>query len=339
MPETPEDDSIEKMKNSYRSGLVLDLRTGHWGMDNHRAKYYARARIINLDNSEVLWDRHCRWVVVDRAAPSPKKEALYADDGALLKANLQRAAETCADELALMLVNPSQTRMAVAAAAKAVAAAALRSAQLAKPPAEMAKADAPGVAAHAGTSDPRFPTVGDRWEYSYVDTTSGRKRRAQVEIGGVSGARVEEWLTIDGANAEPHRHGQAPVLAFNRLWLEFSPYLLSFAEAHAGATWKPLAAGKVPVCARPGVTCELEGRIAGIERVATPGGDFDTVKVVLDFSSQDINRSGTGFTAKRQMTYWYSAQAKRMVKMTARTLRGNTNDADYDLELISYSLR
>jgi hypothetical protein len=94
----PKGDAIEKLVQTYRTGVVLDVRTMKWGVDNARAKYSARARLIRLSDATILWNATCEFVA-DKAKPSPKMEELKANDGILLKAKILDAADGCADQL------------------------------------------------------------------------------------------------------------------------------------------------------------------------------------------------------------------------------------------------
>ena len=179
--------------------------------------------------------------------------------------------------------------------------------------------------------------VGDRWDYAYVDTATRRRRSARVDVAHIGPGEIFERVAIDGGEAFTLRHGSQPSLVSNRLWQEFSPYLAGEGAA-AGAGWEGLPAAPLADCRRDGVLCALRGNVVGVERVATAGGEFDAVKVVLRLSSRDF-RLAVGSSVDREFTYWYSARAKRLVKATARTLRGNTLDADYDVELTSYSFK
>lgn len=94
----PKSDGIETLTQAFRTGVVLDVRTMKWGVDNARAKYSARARLIRLSNSATLWQATCEYVA-DKAQPSPKMDELKANNGILLKAKILDAADGCADQL------------------------------------------------------------------------------------------------------------------------------------------------------------------------------------------------------------------------------------------------
>lgn len=99
VPEPVLFDDVELLKEKFQSGVVLDVATTQWGIDNNRAKYLGRGRLVRLADKSVLWEGTCK-VVVGADKPSPKREELVADEGALLKAHLREAADGCADQLA-----------------------------------------------------------------------------------------------------------------------------------------------------------------------------------------------------------------------------------------------
>jgi hypothetical protein len=96
----------------YKSltGIVLEARTTRWGIDNNRVKYAAGVRVTRLADGVVLWDAICAQTIADIDKPSPTSEMLRADNGALLKAQLNRAADTCGDQLAAWAVQRAERR-------------------------------------------------------------------------------------------------------------------------------------------------------------------------------------------------------------------------------------
>lgn len=96
----PKNDDVGTLKEFFQTGVVLDVRTMKWGIDNNRAKYSARARLVRLADSAVVWEATCNEFIAGKAEPRPTREALVANDGELLKARLREAADGCADQLA-----------------------------------------------------------------------------------------------------------------------------------------------------------------------------------------------------------------------------------------------
>jgi hypothetical protein len=94
------DDDIETLKRAFENGVVLDVRTVRWGIDNNRGSYSARARLVRLADSSVLWEATCHDLVAGRAGATRTRAALVANNGELLKSELREAADACADQLA-----------------------------------------------------------------------------------------------------------------------------------------------------------------------------------------------------------------------------------------------
>jgi hypothetical protein len=92
------------------SGVVLEVRTTKWGIDNNRAKYAAGVRVVRLSDSVELWNAVCDDVVPDKGKPSPTIEMLRADRGALLKAKLVQAADACTDQLVAWAIERVESR-------------------------------------------------------------------------------------------------------------------------------------------------------------------------------------------------------------------------------------
>lgn len=94
----PKNDGVATLKQVLQTGIVLDVKTAKWGLDNARVKYSARARLLRLADSAILWQATCEFVA-DKAQPSPKMDELKANDGVLLKTKILEAADGCADQL------------------------------------------------------------------------------------------------------------------------------------------------------------------------------------------------------------------------------------------------
>ncbi len=100
VPDIPQNTSVETLKKLFEGGLVLVVQTRNWGIDNYRAEYSARVRLVRLSDATVLWEAACNDAVPDKGKPAPPREELVANGGELLKAKLALAADQCASELA-----------------------------------------------------------------------------------------------------------------------------------------------------------------------------------------------------------------------------------------------
>jgi hypothetical protein len=92
------------------NGLVLEVGTAKWGIDNNRAKYAATARVFRLADDTVLWQAQCNDSIADPGKPGPASEALRANKGELLKAKMIQAADACADQLAAWAIEKAESR-------------------------------------------------------------------------------------------------------------------------------------------------------------------------------------------------------------------------------------
>jgi len=80
-----ESDDIKTLKDVFKTGVVLDVRTMKWGRDNSRGSYSVRARMVRLEDSTVLWKTTC--------------SARWLNDGKPLGAQLRSASDDCAAQL------------------------------------------------------------------------------------------------------------------------------------------------------------------------------------------------------------------------------------------------
>ena len=180
--------------------------------------------------------------------------------------------------------------------------------------------------------DPRLPKLGDRWEYVYKDPLSGASRDFAVEViaAATDGILDEDNFSMYGKGARAYGR-DAELLVIQQVWL-FSPYLQAFGAARPGARWDDIRARNDNFCRTQ--ACSYSARVAGTERVSTPAGTFDTVKVEVD-----LRAGSAAYSLHRRATFWYADAVKRFVRSTMRTYSGNTRSPDYDLELVSYKLK
>ena len=104
-------DSVETLRASVKSPLVVDFRTTSWGVGNMRAArgepkpedpmythHYVRARLVQLSDGKILWSAVCGL----RGYPGDETvqlQQLTAAGGVVLRQKLTAAADRCSDEL------------------------------------------------------------------------------------------------------------------------------------------------------------------------------------------------------------------------------------------------
>lgn len=91
----------ELAKLYANSGLLIDVQTVNWSFvyfpmdwNNYRVIYSAKLRLIDTRNGKVMGEGFCSRVPEDKAN-APTRDQLLADKAAVLKAELQKAAEHC----------------------------------------------------------------------------------------------------------------------------------------------------------------------------------------------------------------------------------------------------
>jgi hypothetical protein len=103
-------DDVGELRRALGPTVVLDLRTMTWGIyaitnpfgpNRYEVVYIGRARLIRLGQLSVVWQSQC--VSGARDGRKATLSELTANDGALLKAMLGEAADTCAQQILSLL--------------------------------------------------------------------------------------------------------------------------------------------------------------------------------------------------------------------------------------------
>ncbi len=89
-----QNDDIKTLKDAFKTGVVLDVRTMKWGRDDSRGYYSVRARMVRLEDSSVLWKTTC--------------SARWFNDGEPLQAQLRIASDDCAAQLSAKALGKDQ---------------------------------------------------------------------------------------------------------------------------------------------------------------------------------------------------------------------------------------
>jgi hypothetical protein len=95
----PQNDEVNTLKSLFKTGVVFDVRTMKWGLAtvDALAIYSARARMISLEDSTVLWEATCTARSDDALDP--------------LGARLLRAADMCAAQLSARALGEDPKRV------------------------------------------------------------------------------------------------------------------------------------------------------------------------------------------------------------------------------------
>jgi hypothetical protein len=110
-----QDDDLDSLRKEFSQGYILDLKTSKWGIFRnpfqtfHYVGYRGRARLIRVSEKKVVWQGVCDLEEKDNDN-MPHITEFEANNGALLKANLDKLAASCADELLKQLAGNEVTR-------------------------------------------------------------------------------------------------------------------------------------------------------------------------------------------------------------------------------------
>jgi hypothetical protein len=214
-----------------------------------------------------------------------------------------------------------------------------RLAALAPPPAAPVPA-APAAAAPSAVADmnPRYPRAGDSWVYRLTDLVQqrpGQRRKYTVTVTASAEGGIVDHVILEGIAPVESKHGKGSYLVTQGVTV-LSPYLGLFQDLRPGTALGNVDTREDPSCRRSDI-CQVEGKVVGREVIDTPAGRFDTVKVT--FTQVWRPPTGWGLPPSREVTAWYAAQAKRVVRVSSRTASGYAMQPDFDLELISYPLK
>jgi hypothetical protein len=208
---------------------------------------------------------------------------------------------------------------------------------------------APGAAtAAAAPSAPQAagvpanaPRVGDTWTYAYEDRQyrRGDKSRKYTIIVGESteAAIVDVVQGPSGASLKRTFPRQGSHAVVRDDWIDVVPYLLAYVspDVNAVSRLRPqvLDNPRNGVTGQPtfAVTSARLNRVR--EQITVPAGRFEAIRVDYYGTYDDINASHMARTppSRLNIQVWYSPQVKRMIKMTAQSIRG-TYSTSVELE-------
>jgi hypothetical protein len=265
-------------------------------------------------------------------------DKLAADKAAADKALAEKlAAAKSAGERAAIERVAAEKAAAEKAAAEKLAADKAAAERLA---AEKAAAEKAAAAKAAAAARPGWPSVGDRWTYNVQEATRPEKRyQALFEVRSVSQNSIVEHFSAPGV-ASDHRHGASPSMTgIASGFANFSPYLRAFHELRAGQEWQDIEGRRLWACETSSyLSCKVNVRVAGREKIAVPAGTFDAWKVEVE-----LLQGGQGWAAAAGynrgtvlFTFWFAEDAKRYVKARSKTM-DLWAQPDLDIELASYT--
>jgi len=203
-----------------------------------------------------------------------------------------------------------------------------------------AVAAVPAAPAPSRLSHNRFPQPGDTWTYRLTYGAGApdpvRETSYVVKVAGVSATNILDHVIREGAPPIEWAHSSGHYLVAQVVSV-FSPYLAVFEDLKPGVPLRRVTEHD-DKCFTD-LVCQTEGRVIGKETVRLKAGTFDATKVLMQ-QNWWTRYAGTVVRGTREITVWYSEEAKRAVRVTSRTdKRGRSRFlVDFDLELASYQV-
>jgi len=206
----------------------------------------------------------------------------------------------------------------ISTAGSALAAAQKTSTSAAVPPAARQTASPP--VAPPPSNGPLALQQGDLWEYSFVDSRTGRSAPRKFEIEQTSKYAIVERIELENGKtlAAEHRKGAYLTMAGG---MQFAPYYFAFrADRPAGRLGDIKVEGGDACEAAPKSVyntydCEVSAEFQGTEPVTVPAGTFDAQRVRVEIYRRVWGAYGgqpSGVIAVGQ--FWISPKAGRVVK-------------------------
>jgi hypothetical protein len=95
-----------RLRRSYGNRVILEFKTLTWNLAPYpfdrghtRIRYKGRARLLDLENSRIMWKAGCEVVEKDPWKERLSMEELRRRRGRMLRLRLLRAADECSEEL------------------------------------------------------------------------------------------------------------------------------------------------------------------------------------------------------------------------------------------------
>ncbi len=191
------------------------------------------------------------------------------------------------------------------------------------------------IAPSPAASRPGMPKAGDRWTYRYVDPSRPSDASTlSVEVKGAAGDAILEAATRSDGKSSEWAYGPGTSLIGFDTMTTFSPYLAAFDGLRDGQSWGDIEFQRLGNCSNGRAQCRATGKVVRRERIATPAGTFDALRVEVTITGSMFGRPAT--LGSTDFVFWYAEAVKRFVKASARSF--NTPRPDMDVELVSYQL-
>ncbi len=195
-----------------------------------------------------------------------------------------------------------------------------------------------GALAQDGRVDRPQVKVGDAWTYQYSDNwkklpnatfthSVTEANESRIKVAVLNTASKERFM--DATYSTDWNTYALAGVTYNPAVNDYNFPLTAAKSWKSIYTYKRADGGET--------RCEQTATVAGIERVAVPGGTFDAVKIVINGSWRWT--SGGAYNGSFTKTIWYARDPKRWVKIVYADFDAQGNPfANETWEMVSHKL-
>ena len=189
--------------------------------------------------------------------------------------------------------------------------------------------------------------VGDSWTYNLMEGGKRLVNTVTMMVTEVDGERIRDKVTHGDSRSfgviRTFRPGFNPEAGFQEtelpgkyMLVEFSPYITAAGVPALGAEWKELEADlTLKDSGASKVHISMNVRAVIEEHVRVPAGEFNAIRV--EARGRRADASATGDAQNFLLTYWYSPEVRRAVKISLRQPSKFAGASSADIfELLGY---
>jgi hypothetical protein len=180
------------------------------------------------------------------------------------------------------------------------------------------------------------PRPGDRWTYEIRDEITGSVTESrEYAVTEVTPTEISVRYKVVGTNKEG-------LIVYDRSWNVVDDRPWKFSPHDGGGIQSPLAVGKTwpvhtnNINSANGSVWKRSGssKVVGQESLTTKAGTFDTFKIEMKFTGQNVNNP----TQKNEVTalVWYAPAIDHWVKRTFVSRADKHLQIDRVIELVEY---
>ena len=164
------------------------------------------------------------------------------------------------------------------------------------------------------------PAVGDSWTYQYSDVRKGLKGNLnRIEVTSIDNAGVHVDVRRADGGAPPTRQlFSTEMNPIDRGAMHFTPSFSRFVFPLApGTEWTSDVVGDNQKLGKQ-LRYAIKGKVLDWEKIKTPAGEFDAIKVVVEALYRGDETNSNGGNGQLTETIWFAPELNNFVKLDYR---------------------